>query len=358
MLSWFFEDRNAVDTGTNELTSSIISIEGIPKPNQGVQAHGALDRQTTFTRGFTRETTFTFAFAETLGLNFDDDQAWTNRLITEYIKVEDNSREGDVPLPAAFAQERRFWKVMLIVGVIGCVMGLAGSGFMNTADYVPKLWVDNNDFSEVQDGYYYAGELYWIPIPMVGGFVVGMIRWYFEYPDNLPGLFKEINSHHVEPKWSPLTFIISAVSLASGASLGPEQALGNLGGGLGTYITEHVDMAEDDKHLVVLSGMSAALGALFPTPILGVMMIHELGCPPKTYMESILVLSFGSCIAFVIYYALLDPTTYVDPFSASYYVSFSHVIIYFLNSLMILVITFIFNPSKFYEMKAYPQLEV
>ena len=33
---------------------------------------------------------------------------------------------------------------------------------------------------------------------------------------------------------------------------------------------------------MVLAGMSGALGALFPTPLLGVLMIYELGSPPGT----------------------------------------------------------------------------
>ncbi len=57
---------------------------------------------------------------------------------------------------------------------------------------------------------------------------------------------------------------------------------GNLGGGLATWVAERIELEDDDyKKLFVLSGMSAALGALFPTPMLGALMIHELGNPPK-----------------------------------------------------------------------------
>lgn len=74
-------------------------------------------------------------------------------------------------------------------------------------------------------GDFYNGKTYWILITGGAGFTVGMIRWTFDYPDNLPGLFKEVTSFHVDPKWSPLTFIISAISLGGGAALGPEQGL-------------------------------------------------------------------------------------------------------------------------------------
>ena len=60
---------------------------------------------------------------------------------------------------------------------------------------------------------------------------------------------------------------------------------GNVGGGLATYMTEVLDPGwfddDDYKSLLVLGGMTAPLGALFQAPMLGALMIHELGEPPK-----------------------------------------------------------------------------
>lgn len=57
---------------------------------------------------------------------------------------------------------------------------------------------------------------------------MGLIRWGFAFPDDLPGIFKEISAYHVDPHHSPLVVVISAISLAGGASLGPEQAMVSL----------------------------------------------------------------------------------------------------------------------------------
>ena len=43
-------------------------------------------------------------------------------------------------------------------------MGLAAVGFMNAADYVPKLWVDNGEFENANDCQLNAGKLHWIGI--------------------------------------------------------------------------------------------------------------------------------------------------------------------------------------------------
>ena len=285
-------------------------------------------RTTTFgdaVSGFGRENTFSRTFTEALGLNYDSEEAWTRRLMEAYAFGEEASeRYGDVPLPKGFAQEPRFWSLIFLVSAVGAFMGVVAVGFMNAVDKVPELWVDNGDFDEVKDCEYNQGKYYWVFVTTGGGLAVGLLRWFFEYPDSLPGLFRDINDYHVDPKWAPLTFIISAVSLSSGAALGPEQALGNLGGGIATYISEKMEglMDNDDKKLLVLAGMAGALGALFPTPLLGVLMIYELGSPPRDYMEGILVLSSAALCAFVMYYFVLD-YTWVDSYTQNYVLSYT-----------------------------------
>jgi H+/Cl- antiporter ClcA len=87
---------------------------------------------------------------------------------------------------------------------------------------------------------------------------------------------------------------------------------GNLGGGIAYYLQEHIDFEDDDyKKIFVLCGMASALGALFPSPLLGALMMHELGEPPGSFMESTIMLSFSACICFAIYYEMIG-ATYLD----------------------------------------------
>ncbi len=113
-------------------------------------------------------------------------------------------------------------------------------------------------------------------IPTIAGLAIGLLRYSTNYPSDLPGFFKEINDAHVDPSHTPVTVAISAMSLACGASLGPEQALGNFSGGLGTLVSERMNLENDnEKRVIVLSAMASALGCLFPNPLLGVQMIME-----------------------------------------------------------------------------------
>ena len=133
-------------------------------------------------------------------------------------------------------------------------------------------------------------------------------RVLLKYPESIDGIFKEIEHYHVNPKYAPATILLSAISLGGGACLGPEQALGNIGGGFATYLVENVIEFPNiaDRQLVVLCGMTAAFGALFPTPVLGVLLIYELGQPPKPFMETIVSLSIGAITSFIMYYQFCE----------------------------------------------------
>lgn len=112
----------------------------------------------------------------------------------------------------------------------------------------------------------------------------------------------------VDYKTAPMGFLMSMVSLAGGACLGPEQALGSVGGGLALSLTEYIDFDEDDKKLIVLTGMTAAIGALFPSPLLTCLIMYELGTSPRSSMESVTILGLAATVALMINYELIEET--------------------------------------------------
>jgi H+/Cl- antiporter ClcA len=56
---------------------------------------------------------------------------------------------------------------------------------------------------------------------------------------------------------------VSAVSLIGGASLGPEKALGTMGGGAGSWIAARRGLGQEDSRVNTLAGFAGAYGGLF-----------------------------------------------------------------------------------------------
>jgi len=290
------------------------------------------ERANTF--GFRRNSTFNgnLPYARTLsnfgqeigrklsevGQKFDPDAQFTKAIIEDYVKFSRTGVEGDVPLPTGFARKAMFWKMVLVSGFVAAVMAVVACGFINIIDNVPEMWASCDFDNDSSCGEWYRGEVWWMLVAGGTGCLIGVIRYAAGFPENIHGLFKEVHSYHVEPKWSPFVITLSALSLASGATLGPEAALSNVGGGLASFITDNWVHFEDDndRKLVVLTGMASALGALFPTPLLAALMIIELGIMPKSYMESTVLMSIGAFITFALFYEL-QGVTYLEHISVN-----------------------------------------
>jgi len=254
------------------------------------------------------------------------DEDWGKEAIDEIENVANKGHEGDTPEQPPFAKNKLFWKLAVNALVMGLLLGLASVVFINIIDEVPKIWSDVDtrggyDFEEEENVGFNDGKWYWVYVTTGAGFLVGSLRVMMKYPDDLPGFFKEVTDCHVDPTWALPTVLLSAISLGGGANLGPEQAMGNLGGGLANILAERMQLEnKEDQKLCVLSGMSGAMGALFPTPVLGVLIIHELGNPPKSYMESTLLMSIPAIASFLVLYTLSE-YTWIEDLNANHTLS-------------------------------------
>ena len=99
------------------------------------------------------------------------------------------------------------------------------------------------------------------------------------------------------------------MSLAGGASLGPEDALGKMGGGPGTWVSERRKLSEEMRATNTLSGMSGAYGGLLSSPLLATILVLELARPKARQLADTLVASLlSSSVAFAVYFPIAGST--------------------------------------------------
>ncbi len=81
-------------------------------------------------------------------------------------------------------------------------------------------------------------------------------------------MFMTIRSKDDVPlKSAPLIFISTALTHLTGGSAGREGAVIQLGGSIGNQLGRMLPLDEEDRHVMVMCGMSAAFAALFGTPM-------------------------------------------------------------------------------------------
>ena len=178
---------------------------------------------------------------------------------------------GSGPGFVALDRSRGFWAVIGYAAVFGVVLAVAGLAFLGLVKGGARLW-----FTLPKNPSWFSGHLWWVAVTAAAGVLVGVLRRVFRLPAKLPGTMKELRDERVEPSTVLKAVAVSLVSLAGGASLGPEDALGKMGGGLGTCVSQRRKLDQSTSATNALSGMSGAYGGLLSSPILATSFVVEL----------------------------------------------------------------------------------
>ena len=208
---------------------------------------------------------------------------------------------GDV---VAIARSPGFWSVMGYAAVFAVVLAFAALAFLGLVKGGTKLW-----FTLPKNPGWLDGSLWWVAVTTGAGVLVGVLRRVFRLPDKLAGTVKELKEQRVEPSTVLKGVAVSLVSLAGGASLGPEDALGRMGGGLGTWVSERRKLGDEIRATNTLTGMSAAYGGLLTSPLLATVLVLELARPKAARFSTTLIGALlSSSVAFAIYFPIAGST--------------------------------------------------
>jgi H+/Cl- antiporter ClcA len=195
-------------------------------------------------------------------------------------------------------QKREFWVLMGYAVALGVFGALAGLVFVGVIDFGGKWYAD-------ADSGWFGGHWWWVAVTAAAGVVVGLLRRLMRLPEQIPGLFADLKSEHVDTGLVPGIAAVSAVSLIGGASLGPEKALGAMGGGAGTWLAGRRALGKEDSQVNTLVGFTGAYGGLFSSTVIVVMLILEAARPGgQRFFKALVGGVVASSVSFGIYFAI------------------------------------------------------
>jgi H+/Cl- antiporter ClcA len=209
-------------------------------------------------------------------------------------------------------QQRAFWALMGYAVALGVFGAFAGLVFMGVIDFGGKWYTD-------ADPGWFGGHWWWVAVTAASGVVVGLLRRLMRLPEQIPGLFADLQSGHVDTGLVPGIAAVSAVSLIGGASLGPEKALGAMGGGAGTWLARRRALGKEDSQVNTLVGFTGAYGGLFSSTVIVVMLILEAARPGgQRFFKTLVGGVVASSVSFGIYFAIAG-AVFVDAYQVPPY---------------------------------------
>ena len=195
-------------------------------------------------------------------------------------------------------QKREFWVLMgyaVILGVFGAFAGLVFIGVIK----VGGKWYSDSDPG------WFGGHWWWVAVAAAAGAVVGLLRRLTRLPQEIPGLVADLQAEHIDPGLVPGMTAVSVVSLIGGASLGPEKALGAIGGGAGSWLAQRRSLPKEDSQVNTMAGFAAAYGGLFSSTVIVVLLILEVARPGGQKLTKALAAEIvASSVGFGIYFAI------------------------------------------------------
>jgi H+/Cl- antiporter ClcA len=211
-----------------------------------------------------------------------------------------------------FTRTREFWVLIayaVVLGVIGALAGLIFMGVIGVGD----------DWYDPSGSGWFGGHWWWIAVTTAAGVVVGLLRRLLHQPDTTPGLIADLRDEHVDPRVVPGIAGVSAASLIGGASLGPEKALGSLGGGAGSLLSRRRGLSEEDSKVNTLSGFAGAYGGLFSSTVIVMMFILEVARPGgQRATKALLGGIVASSVSFGIYFVIAG-SVFLDAYQVPQY---------------------------------------
>lgn len=114
-------------------------------------------------------------------------------------------------------------------------------------------------------------------MPIAGVIIVFLYQHIGKDDGGANQVFSTVRSKDDVPlRSAPLIFISTAITHFVGGSAGREGAAIQLGGSIGNQLGRWMKLDEEDRHVIVMCGMSAAFSALFGTPMAAAIFAMEV----------------------------------------------------------------------------------
>ena len=186
---------------------------------------------------------------------------------------------GDVRM-AEPAQFRMVLMSFLAAG-IGLVAGLIAYLLYKLIGLFTNIFFYHRFVAEFLSPRHNQLGLWVIPIPVIGGLIVGFMAKYgtpkikgHGIPEAMEAVL--VNRSRIQPRVAILKPISAAIAIGTGGPFGAEGPIIQTGGAFGSLVGQAVHTTASERKVLLACGAAAGMSATFNTPIAGVILAIEL----------------------------------------------------------------------------------
>src|SRR6202140_1292919 len=186
---------------------------------------------------------------------------------------------GDVRMaePAHF----RMVLVSFLAAGIGLLAGLIAFVLYKLIGLFTNIFFYHRFVAEFLSARHNHLGLWVIPIPVVGGIIVGFMAKYgtskikgHGIPEAMEAVM--VNRSRIEPRVAILKPLSAAIAIGTGGRFGAEGPILQTGGAVGSLVGQAFHTTASERKVLLACGAAAGMSATFNTPIAGVILAIEL----------------------------------------------------------------------------------
>ncbi len=186
---------------------------------------------------------------------------------------------GDIRIaePAQF----RMVLMSLLAAGIGLLAGLIAFALYKLIGLFTNIFFYHRFVAEFLSARHNQLGLWVIPIPVIGGIIVGFMAKYgtskikgHGIPEAMEAVM--VNRSRIEPRVAILKPISAAIAIGTGGPFGAEGPIIQTGGAVGSLVGQAFHTTGSERKVLLACGAAAGMSATFNTPIAGVILAIEL----------------------------------------------------------------------------------
>ena len=169
--------------------------------------------------------------------------------------------------------------VIIVASIVGIIGGIGAVGFRTLIEVlqIGTIGSYTNILQTVTDLPWYM-KLF---LPVAGGCIVGPLVYYFGRETKghgVPEVMEAValRGGKIRPRVMALKALVSAVTIATGGSVGREGPIVQIGSSVGSTFGQWLGVSQDKLKVLVACGAAAGIAATFNAPIAGVMFAVEI----------------------------------------------------------------------------------
>lgn len=174
----------------------------------------------------------------------------------------------------------KYWKIFIKWGILGALMGVIGgflgAGFHYSLRFVTQL----------------RGQWSWLCwlLPVGGILTVGLYRVFGMCGNRGTNEIIDaiLNGDPVDPLVAPVIFVATSITHLFGGSAGREGAALQLGGSVASVLGKGLRLREEERTVLIMSGMSAVFAGLFGTPLTATLFTMEFAAVGTIFSPALL----------------------------------------------------------------------